>query len=218
MVRPLCDLCRSASGARDKQLLFGARFHVLEERDGWAFGYDPRDGYVGYVEGAALGEVSQPTHRVVAQLAPLYSDADFKARDIGLLPFGSRLRVTETENGMARIEDGSWIMEQHIVPVTAHPTDWVHVAEGFFATPYLWGGNSALGIDCSGLVQSALWAAEIPCPRDADMQEGAFEIAEGQPQRGDLVFWKGHVAIMVSGEALLHANLHHGTVARESLD
>ncbi|MEL6689242.1 MAG: C40 family peptidase [Pseudomonadota bacterium] len=210
---PVVNLCAAPAGARDKQLVRGAAFEVLEDRDGWSFGTDLSDGYVGYLPTAVLAEREGDFRPVVVRAAHVYQEPDFKSPDMALLPFGALVAVEEEKDGYLRVEDG-WMMAQHLGPQEA-PTDWVSVAESFLGTPYLWGGNSSFGIDCSGLVQVARHAAGVSAPRDSDMQEAAFPAASGSPKRGDLVFWKGHVGIMASDTDLLHANAHHMMVARE---
>lgn len=214
---PVVDLCRAQGGGRDKNLLFGHRFEVLEVADGWAFGRDPRDGYVGYVEATALTDSAPTTHRVARGMAHIYSAPDFKSQEITLLPFAAEVTVLDMSGPYAKLPTG-WMISAHLEPREARAADPVTVAEGFLGTPYLWGGSSAFGIDCSGLVQTALWASGAPCPRDSDMQEAAFEAVSAEElQRGDLVFWKGHVGMMVDPRTLLHANAHHMYTAREPL-
>lgn len=217
VTRPVTDLCREPGGGRDKNLLYGQRFEVLEVSQGWAFGRHTRDGYVGYVEAAALGAMRPATHRVARQFAHIYTAADFKSPEAALLPYGAEVAVAQIDDRYARLESG-WMIAAHLEPVTTRTHDPAAVAERFLGAPYLWGGNSAFGIDCSGLVQTALWAGGVACPRDSDMQEAAFEeVAEGELARGDLVFWAGHVGMMLDAQTLLHANAHHMCTAKEPL-
>ena len=211
---PVVDLYRSPGEGRDKQLVFGQAFEVLETRDGFSFGRDPEDGYVGYLADGCLGPSRPAKHQLTAQSAHVYSAPDFKSPETLHLPFGARLDVVGDQDSYLQLSTGGWVMEQH---VSEAKSDWVSVAQMFLGTPYLWGGNTAFGIDCSGLVQLAMHSVGLACPRDSDMQEAAFSEAKGAYQRGDLVFWKGHVGILLDGETLLHANAHHMAVAKEPL-
>ena len=210
---PVANLCAAPAGARDKQLVRGAAFEVLEDRDGWSFGTDVSDGYVGHLPTSVLAEHEGDLRTVDVLTAHVYRDADFKSPDMALLPFGAMVAVSEEKDGYLRVEDG-WMMAQH-VGLSEKPVDWVAIAERFLGTPYLWGGNTSCGVDCSGLVQVARHAAGLTAPRDSDMQQAAFPEVTGDPSRGDLVFWKGHVGVMVSETELLHANAHHMMVAKE---
>ena len=215
---PLVDLCAAPGGARDKQMMLGQGFSLLERRDGWIFGFDPVDGYVGYLPEAAVGPVSTPTHRLIARQSHLYPGPDFKLGEQAALPFFSALEVVGQEGRFLRLAGGGFVPAQHVAPLSWHAQDPVSVAEMFLGTPYLWGGNSGAGIDCSGLVQLAFWATGLPCPRDADMQESLGRDATGAPRRGDLLFWKGHVALVADPGRILHANAHHMAVAYEEMD
>ena len=217
ILEPFTDLCRSPGEGRDKQLLFGALFDVLEVHDGVAFGYDPADGYVGYVSETALGAPQEATHRVRARGAHVYSAPDFKSPERTLLPMGACVRVESAQGAFLGLAEGGWIAEPHLSPDDTPVSDWVDVAESLLGTPYLWGGNTSFGIDCSGLVVLAMRAAGRTVPRDSDLQEVAFPAVPSSLQRGDLVFWRGHVGIMRDAETLLHANAHHMTVASEPL-
>ncbi|MEM1375480.1 MAG: NlpC/P60 family protein [Pseudomonadota bacterium] len=211
------DLCRLPGEGRDKQMLFGQSFAVLDVHEGFAFGYDPRDGYVGYVPETALATPFGATHRVGVPLAHVYAEPDFKSCDIHLLPLGSEVRVVGQDADFAALDGLGYTVSRHLAPADIPAADWVAVAERFADAPYLWGGNTATGMDCSGLVQMSMWAAGRVCPRDSDLQEAAFPAATGAARRGDLVFWKGHVGVMLDADALLHANAHHMAVTRESL-
>ena len=215
---PVADLCAAPDGGRDKQMLFGQAFTVLEDHEGWAFGFDPTDGYVGYLPSPSLSEPVTATHRVTARSSHLYTRADIKSADLMALSYGSLLAVTgETGETGAFVElaTGGFVPRQHVAPLGWVAADPVAQAEAFLGTPYLWGGNNGAGIDCSGLVQQALLAAGVPCPRDSDLQSVAWPEITGPAQRGDLVFWKGHVAMMVSDTDMIHANAHHMAVAVE---
>jgi cell wall-associated NlpC family hydrolase len=216
---PLADLCAAAEGARDRQLLLGAAVTVLEERDGWAFVQAAADGYVGWLPAAALGEGPAPTHRVAAAATHLYPAPDLKRRERARLSLGAALAVTGAEGAFLETPQG-WVPAVHLRPLEAPEADPVAVAERLLGTPYLWGGNSRDGIDCSGLVQAALFACGRPCPGDSDLQEAGLGTTlppGAELVRGDLVFWKGHVGWMADAATLLHANAHHMAVAAEPL-
>ena len=215
---PLADLRAAPAGARDRQLVTGERFLVLEDRDGWSFGRADRDGYVGYIESAKLGDDIDATHLVAALASHSYTAPDMKSPETGPLSFGAQLRVIDERHKFFEIEGGSFVPKPHLRPLRSPFRDPATVAQLFFGTPYLWGGNSAWGIDCSGLIQAACLACDIPCPGDTNLQEAA--LGEALPDgsaltRGDLLFWKGHVAMAVDEATLIHANAHHMAVAYE---
>jgi cell wall-associated NlpC family hydrolase len=201
------------------QLLFGERFDVLEVEDGFAWGQAARDGYVGFVEAAALSARDlTPTHRVRTLRTFSYLEPSIKAPSRGPFSLGALVTAAETTGALTRVEGGGWIPATHLAPIGADFADPVEAALGFLGTPYLWGGRDSLGIDCSGLVQQALYAAGRACPRDTDMQAKMGEpVGREALARGDLVFWRGHVGIMLDGERLLHANGHHMAVVIEPL-
>jgi len=218
---PVADLLAAPGGARDRQLLYGQRFRVLEERDGWAFGAAARDGYVGHVAVGDLAEDLAGTHRVAVPATHLYPAPDLKDHEAAWLSFGSELRVVSASGNFFETAEGLFVPKPHLRPLTAQFADAVTVAQLFFGVPYLWGGDSAAGIDCSGLVQAACLAAGIACPGDTDQQEAALgETLDAgvPPARGDLIFWKGHVAWVVDGDTLIHANAHTMSVAYEPID
>ncbi|WP_289149464.1 NlpC/P60 family protein [uncultured Salipiger sp.] len=226
VTRETADIRRAPGGARDRQMLFGEVFHVLEDVDGTAFGYAARDGYVGYVASDALGTADgDATHVVAVRLSQALTQPDFKREGETLaLSLGSRVRVTG-DNGRWReiaAPGGQrlFLPATHLRPLGTPETDPVEVAARLIGTPYVWGGNSAMGIDCSGLAQAGFLACGIPCPGDSDLQEARFgeTLAPGTaPERGDLLFWKGHVALVADRDTILHANAHHMAVAYEGL-
>ena len=222
----LADLRREPQpdGALDTQALHGEQVAVYEEHEGFAWVQLARDGYVGYLAAAALAPAGEtPTHRVAVPWTPVYPAASIKLPRVGALPMGALARVIPEDGSFARLADGGFLWREHLTPANRFETDFVAVAERFLHAPYLWGGKSWTGVDCSGLVQIALAAAGVEAPRDADMQEQAL----GEPlacdasasglRRGDLVFWKGHVGMMCDAATLLHANGHHMQVACEPL-
>ncbi len=210
---------------QETQLLFGETFTLYDEADGWGWGQADLDSYVGYVDMEALSAPPvEPTHKIAALRTYVFSEPDLKSAPLALLSLNARLTARETKGRFARIARWEgWVFEGHLRPLDARAPDWVAVAEGFLGAPYLWGGRESLGLDCSGLIQSALGAAAIPAPRDTDMQErelgrpvAAAEDLSGL-QRGDLVFWAGHVGVMLDATRLLHANAHHMATAIEPL-
>lgn len=210
------------------QLLFGDDVLVFEETEGFAWLQAERDGYVGYVSAGDLAPRGpEPTHVVTALRTFVYPGPDMKFPRSSALSLGSQVAVTgyaETRGtNYALLASGEAIVTQHLAPVGTKADDFVSVAERLIDTPYLWGGFSAFGIDCSGVVQLSMRMAGRDVLRDSDMQEAALgtPVDPGtdfsQLQRGDLVFWKGHVAIMTDAEMMIHANGHTMTVAREGL-
>jgi len=204
------------------QLLFGERFTVYDERDGWAWGQAALDSYVGYTRIANLADPGPaPTHRVTALSTPLLPLPDVKSAARDFLPMNAKLSVTNMEGRFARVDGRGFVFAGHLAPIASAQSDWVSVAQRFLGAPYLWGGKTAAGLDCSGLVQTALEAGGIRAPRDTDMMEAALGAAvsaeSAELQRGDIVFWKGHMGVMLGSTRLLHANAFHMEVAIESL-
>lgn len=215
-----CNLMRSPDGARDRQLLFGERVLVLEVEQGLAFAETERDGYVGYVDAGHLADDVQPTHWVSQRQTQLYSEPDFKSPERLTLSFGSWVCVTGETDRFSALATGGYVPTRHIRVLGDWASDPAAIAESFLGTPYLWGGNSGSGIDCSGLVQAAYLACGHACPRDSDQQQALFGtvLAKGAPlTRGDLVFWQGHVGMMLDDQRLIHANAHHMATVVEPL-
>ncbi|MEM6636732.1 MAG: C40 family peptidase [Pseudomonadota bacterium] len=219
VVAPVTDLCRSPDGPRDRQLLFGAGFTVYEKRDGWFFGQAELDGYVGYARADHFRAPLPPSHWVAVRATHIYSKPDIKSAEFMSLSFSSALTGTPVAKGFLALEGGGFVPAQHVTGAPSEDADPVDVAERFHGAPYLWGGNSAFGIDCSGLVQLAFGACGIYLPPDSDMQESAGRpVSIEDLRRGDLVFWPGHVAIVRDGSSLVHANAFHMAVEIEPID
>jgi cell wall-associated NlpC family hydrolase len=201
------------------QLLFGEVFDVLEEQDGFAWGQARGDGYVGFVESAALGAADGlPSHRVAAIRTYAFAEPSIKSRALGPYSINALVRVEAREGRFAKTAGSGWFVDGHLAPVGVFETDPVAVAERFLGAPYLWGGRESLGLDCSGLTQQALLACGKAWPRDTDQQEKLGAAIEPHAlQRGDLVFWKGHVAMMLDAERIIHANAYHMATAIEPL-
>ncbi|WP_185984709.1 C40 family peptidase [Aureimonas mangrovi] len=225
---PLADLRRrpAADAPLETQALCGERVTVFEdEGEGWAWVQLAGDGYVGWMESEALAAAPQtsPRWRVDAPRTLVFPGPDIKLPPLHALPMGALI----AERGTTRDHNASYVLvepfgavvAQHLVPAGDVAEDFVAVAARLLGAPYLWGGKSALGIDCSGLVQLSLAQAGIDAPRDADMQErwAAPLDPAARRRRGDLVFWKGHVGIMADETQLLHANAHHMMTAIEPL-
>jgi cell wall-associated NlpC family hydrolase len=220
LAAPIADLTHKPDQGPATQLIFGDRFLVLDTQSGHSFGQSQKDGYVGYVRTEALGSDIPPTHHITALSSHIYPEPHFKSPMTGQLPFGAQITAVETIDGFYHLAAGGFIPHQHARAVGDCATDPTAMAERMIGTPYLWGGSSIWGIDCSGLVQAAFLACATPCPRDSDQQRAGFgdDLPPDAPlMRGDLVFWKGHVGLMRDSNMLLHANAHHMAVASEPL-
>jgi hypothetical protein len=205
---------------RQSELLFGEVFIVYEEKNGWSWGQAQNDSYVGYLHSACLDACTEPDHRVRALATPLLPGSDVKSVLYDMLPLGAVVKIEARGNGFANLAGGGFVYEGHLAPLADRAPDFVAVAERFRGVPYVWGGKTAAGLDCSGLIQTSLQAAGISAPRDTDMMEKALglPVDRAEAQRGDLVFWKGHMGVMLDGKRLLHANAFHMEVFEESLD
>jgi cell wall-associated NlpC family hydrolase len=206
----------------ETEALYGEKVTVYDESEGFAWAQLERDDYVGYLPLAALGPPTAATHRVSTLRTHAYPGPSIKLPPRMALSLGARLAVVRQDGDFAVTSDGLWLWERHLADVGSREEDFVAVAERFLEAPYLWGGRTSEGIDCSGLVQTALTAAGIAAPRDSDMLEAlgepvAFDGA-APLARGDLVFWKGHVGIMCDAQTLLHANGFHMKVVSEPLE
>jgi len=227
VIRPQAPLRREPRGDAPllTEALKGERVTIYDgNAEGFAWGQLSADDYVGWLPANALAPAgAAPTHKVAALRTFAFAGPSIKLPPLEALPLGAKLAVVRVADGMAVTQSGGYVPPQHLKPIAENESDFVAVAERFLGVPYLWGGKTSLGIDCSGLVQIALTACGIACPRDSDMQEEAL----GMPlataadysdlKRGDLVFWKGHVAIVRERSRFIHANAFHMAVAIEPI-
>jgi cell wall-associated NlpC family hydrolase len=220
----------------ETELLFGEEVQVFDDAHGWAWIQALSDRYVGYVPADALaGGVGRSTHRVRATATFVYPEPNIKTPPIMVLSLNAPVRIVESQDRFAVLAGGGFVLAHHIVPGDQPARDFVDIAERFEGTPYLWGGRTRVGVDCSGLVQLAMHAAALTCPRDTDMQRAEVGVSVDVPDilvrpeatsedvdgllRGDLIFWPGHVGVMTDGHMLLHANGHHmSTVVEPVVD
>ena len=221
-VAPAAAIRRQPDAASEQmdQLLFGEAFDAVEEEGAFLWGQARRDGYVGFVEAAALAPAGPaPTHRVSAIRTYAFAEPSIKSRAAGPYSLNALLTIEAVEGRLAHAAGAGWIAVEHLSPIGVFAREPAAVAELYLGAPYLWGGRESLGLDCSGLVQQALFACGRACPRDTDMQQAlGREIGRQAFGRGDLVFWKGHVAMGLDGQRIIHANAHHMAVAVEPLD
>jgi cell wall-associated NlpC family hydrolase len=214
----------SSDAELSTQILKGERVTIYDRNgEGWAWAQLNSDGYVGWLPDRTLAPPSAPpTHKITALSTFAFPGPSIKLPPIGTLPLGVKLAVRRSDGAFAITHEGWYVPQLHLGAADAYESDFVAVAERFAGTPYLWGGKTSLGIDCSGLVQIALNAAGIGCPRDSDMQQDALGRALPPAevlQRGDLIFWKGHVAIARDADSIVHANAHHmATVVENTRD
>jgi cell wall-associated NlpC family hydrolase len=207
----------------DSEALFGETLTLFDESEGWAWVQLARDGYVGYLPSEGLtATVTTPTHRVAVLRTYVYASPDIKTPPLSLLSLNALLSVAGDEGRFLALASGGFVIAEHVRKLDEAARDFVDVALGFRGTPYLWGGRTSLGVDCSGLVQLASEAAGLSCPRDADMQanEVGRQLDWQGPDalaRGDLVFWEGHVGIMTNAQDLVHASAYQMMVVEEPL-
>ena len=216
--RTILPLCTEAGGKKALEMIYGDRFRVLQHKGHHVFGQRVFDGYVGYASFEGLGEVHADTHWVTALATHRYQEPDLKSPARSGPSFGATLGVECEVNGYLKSYEGDFVPSQHLRPLDQRFDDHVSVAERFIGAPYLWGGDSCWGIDCSGLVQLSFRGIGRICHRDSDLQRNSIgrKLTEGEaPRRGDFAFWKGHVGMMVDELTLLHATAHDMAVVKE---
>lgn len=220
-VAPMRD-APSADATQVTQALHGERAEIAEMNDGFGRGRLAGDGYTGWLPMAALRKAGpEPTHKVAALSTLAFPGPSIKLPPVMALPFGARLEIVRNESTFAITPDGWHLPARHLAERAHSESDFAGVAERFLNAPYLWGGKTYLGLDCSGLVQVSLDACGIASPRDSGPQEKALGKPlpkDAAPKRGDLIFWKGHVAIVRDGETMIHANAFHMCVAVEPIE
>jgi cell wall-associated NlpC family hydrolase len=201
------------------QMIFGEAFDALDVREDYVWGQAKRDGYVGWTPADALSpEIIAPTHRVIALRTFAFAGPSIKTAAFGPISLNALARITQTQGELSHAQGAGWIASGHLAPIGQAFAEPAATAEQFLGTPYLWGGRDSLGLDCSGLIQQAFWAAGLACPRDSDQQQALGAAADPTGlQRGDLVFWRGHVGLMLDARRLIHANAYHMAVAIEPL-
>lgn len=205
------------------EALLGEPVNVFQVKEGWAFVQLVIDSYVGYIPARCLSnQILDPTHRIAVPSTLLYVKPDMKASPVQHVYMNSLVSVVSIEGDFARLKDHRYIWARHLMPVDKHWTDPATIAEAYINAPYLWGGKSVAGLDCSGLVQLAWQACGFDCPRDSDMIKDGFGIPLKQDrslrlERNDLVFWKGHVGMMLDATSLVHSNGYHMQVVVEPL-
>lgn len=218
VIVPVADLRDKPDGRRVRQLLFGDLVEVEADFGAHLRIRAHRDGYVGVIRARDLGAPVAATHRVIALATHLYQAPDFRSPDVASLSFGAQLAVTERSGNFCRTHEGYFVPAGHVAGAHLKFRDPAGVAELFLGVPYLWGGNSRLGLDCSGLVQIACLACGAHCPGDSGAQSRELGLPlpdHATLERGDLLFWDGHVAMMVSESRMIHANAHHMSVVFE---
>ena len=207
----------------DTEALMGEAVDVYERHEGWAWVQLKADGYVGYCPDDALrADIPAPTHRVATLRGFVYPGPSIKLPPMAALSLGAAVNVVGESGDFHLLANGGHVFAPHLAPLDQHEPDFVAVAERFLHVPYLWGGKTSLGLDCSGLTQLALAAAGIASPRDSDLLASigtGVAIDDGLTglRRGDLVFWKGHVGILTDPQTLLHATAYTMTVFSEPL-
>jgi len=217
---PFIDLLAAPDGKRNRQLIYGSKVKYFGEADGWAFVQNTYDSYVGYVPQNTIVPETKKTHIVSAPLTHVFLEPNIKSRNIEILPLAAKVSGQMVENGFMETELG-WISVAQLKQKTELPKDPIKVSKLLQNAPYLWGGNTSLGIDCSGLIQISMLLCGLDCPGDSDQQMNTLgqNLDIGSPRkRGDVLFWKGHVAWAVNERQILHANAYHMATVIEEAD
>ena len=202
------------------QLLFGERCKVFETLKGWSWVQSLRDDYVGYTPSKNLKKLKlKPTHKVKSLRTFIYIKPNIKSKILSYLSFNSLVKISSTKYGFCKIQNLGWCPSSDLSKISEKKFNIVNLARQFLNTPYYWGGRDSYGIDCSGLIQNIMQMNNIDFPRDTDMQEDfcTRSLLRKNLKAGDLVFWKGHVALMTEKKKIIHANAHHMKTQEESL-
>jgi len=221
LIRPSAPILAAPNPAAEQvdQLLHGERFDALEAKGAFLWGQARRDGYVGFAPADAFApEGPPPTHRVSHIRTYAFAEPSIKAPASGPFSLNALLAIEAEDGDFAREAGGGWFWRAHLAAIGAFETDPAAVAERFLGAPYLWGGRGSVGLDCSGLVQQALYACGLACPRDNDQQAALGRDAPPDAlARGDLIVWGGHIGMMLDETRLIHASGHWMAVVVEPL-
>ena len=214
---PFADLLGTPDGKRNRQLIYGSKVKYFGENSGWAFIQNIYDSYVGYVPQNTIVPETEKTHIVTVPLAHIFLEPNIKSKNVEMLPLAAKVTGEVFENGFLETALG-WISVSQLKSKTELPKDPIEVSKLLENAPYLWGGNTSLGIDCSGLIQISMLLCGLACPGDSDQQMNTLgqNLDIGSPRkRGDILFWKGHVAWALNERQILHANAYHMTTVIE---